>query len=137
MYEWRGKIGLIVPSTNTTYEMEFHKLIPEGVSIHTSRCFLPEDKTPEDRIVSVTKMSAGLLEAAKRVSSVEPDIVVWACTVGSFIKGKGYDVDLIEKFAKIGLNLSYQPGPEFTQWLKSWDKEVKDIIFELGLQFKK
>lgn len=47
------------------------------------------------------------------------------------------DPELIEKFAKIGLNLSYQPGPEFTQWLKSWDKEVKDIIFELGLQFKK
>lgn len=100
MYGWRGRIGLIVPSTNTTCEMEFHKLIPEGVSIHTSRCFLPEDKTPEDRIVSVIKMSEGLLEAAKRVSSVEPDIVVWACTVGSFIKGKGYDVDLIENIEK-------------------------------------
>jgi tripartite-type tricarboxylate transporter receptor subunit TctC len=47
------------------------------------------------------------------------------------------DPELIEKFAKIGLNISYQPGPEFTEWLKSWDKEVKDIIFELGLQFKK
>jgi len=47
------------------------------------------------------------------------------------------DPELIEKFAKIGLNISYQTGPEFTEWLKSWDKEVKDIIFELGLQFKK
>ena len=47
------------------------------------------------------------------------------------------DPELIEKFTKIGLYISYQPGPEFTEWLKSWDKEVKDIIFELGLQFKK
>lgn len=100
MYGWRGRIGLIVPSTNTTCEMEFNKLIPEGVSIHTTRCFLPEDKTPEDRIVSIMKMSEELLEAAKRISSVEPDILVWACTVGSFIKGKGYDAELIEKLEK-------------------------------------
>lgn len=45
--------------------------------------------------------------------------------------------ELTEKFGKIGLDLSYQSGPEFTEWLKGWDKEVKEIIFDLGLQFKK
>lgn len=47
------------------------------------------------------------------------------------------DPEAIEKFGKIGLNMSYQSGPDFTEWLKGWDKEVKEIIFELGLQFKK
>jgi maleate isomerase len=100
MYGWRGRIGLLVPSSNTTCEMEFHKLIPEGISIHKSRCFLQEDETPGERIASIVKMGGGLLEAAKRVSSVEPDLIVWACTVGSFIKGKGYDVELTENLER-------------------------------------
>ena len=47
------------------------------------------------------------------------------------------DPEAIEKFGKIGLSMSYQPGPEFTEWLKGWDKEVKEMIYELGLQIKK
>jgi maleate cis-trans isomerase len=30
MYGWRGRIGLIVPSSNTTCEMEFHKMVLRG-----------------------------------------------------------------------------------------------------------
>lgn len=95
MYGQRGRIGLIVPSTNTTCEMEFHKVIPEGVSVHTARCFLREDRTPRERIESIAKMGGELLEAARCVASVEPGIIVWACTSGSFIKGRGYDGELI------------------------------------------
>jgi len=106
MYGWRKRIGLIVPSTNTTCEMEFHKLLPPGVSVHTSRVFLPEDKSPEDRIDSIIRMGDGLLEGARLASGVGPDILVWACTVGSFIKGKGYDTLLAEKIKQqIGLPL--------------------------------
>lgn len=45
--------------------------------------------------------------------------------------------ELIENAGKIGLNINYQPGPEFFEMLKSWDKGAKEIIFELGLQLKK
>jgi maleate isomerase len=86
--------------------MEFHKLLPPGVSVHTSRVFLPENKSPEDRIDSIIRMGDGLLEGARLVSGVGPDILVWACTVGSFIKGKGYDTLLAEKIKQqIGLPL--------------------------------
>jgi len=37
MYGWRGRLGLIVPSSNTTMEMELHDYLPEGVSLHTAR----------------------------------------------------------------------------------------------------
>jgi maleate isomerase len=99
MYGWRKRIALIVPSSNTTCEMEFHRLIPRGVSVHSSRCYLPEDDTAAERIDSIARMSEELLEAAKRISSVEPDIIVWACTSGSFIKGKGHDAELIRVLA--------------------------------------
>jgi tripartite-type tricarboxylate transporter receptor subunit TctC len=47
------------------------------------------------------------------------------------------DPELIDKFGKIGMNISYQAGPEFTQWLKGYDKEIKELTYELGLEFKK
>ena len=28
---WRSRVGLIVPSSNTTMEAEFYKMVPEGV----------------------------------------------------------------------------------------------------------
>jgi len=46
MYGWRGRIGLIVPSSNTTMEMELHSALPEGVSLHTAR--MPKSLTRED-----------------------------------------------------------------------------------------
>ena len=37
MYGWRGKIGLLVPSTNIPAEMDAHRLVPEGVTVTTGR----------------------------------------------------------------------------------------------------
>ena len=37
MFGWRAKIGIIIPSVNTTMEPEMWLMAPEGVSIHTSR----------------------------------------------------------------------------------------------------
>ena len=36
-YGWRGRIGLIVPSTNTINEPEFARLVPRGVAVHSAR----------------------------------------------------------------------------------------------------
>ena len=45
MYGWRLRVGLIVPSSNTTMEPEFYRICPEGVNIHTARVPL-EEVTP-------------------------------------------------------------------------------------------
>ena len=42
VYGWRNRVGLIVPSSNTTMESEFWELVPEGVTTHTSRIRLVE-----------------------------------------------------------------------------------------------
>jgi maleate isomerase len=34
------RIGLLVPSSNTTVEPEFYRALPEDVSLHTARLFL-------------------------------------------------------------------------------------------------
>jgi maleate cis-trans isomerase len=36
----RGKVGLILPSSNTITEPIFYSLSPQGLSFHTSRTFI-------------------------------------------------------------------------------------------------
>ena len=40
-----GRIGLLVPSSNTTVEPEFYRALPPNVTLHTARLFLT-DITP-------------------------------------------------------------------------------------------
>ena len=97
MFGWRGKIGLLVPSTNYTVEMEFHEALPPGVGVHTSRCVLRDSAdTPEERMQAIVDMGKEVTSAAQRVAGVRPDVIAWACTAGSFIKGLGHDTELIE-----------------------------------------
>ena len=97
MYGWRGRIGLIVPSSNTTCEEEFHLMAPEGVSIHTARAFNPEVKAEEEKEAAILQMNSEIVKAARELGSVEPAVIVYACTTGSFIKGPGYDREIGER----------------------------------------
>lgn len=100
MYGWRGRIGLIVPSPVTTAEMEFHRMAPEGVSVHTARVLLKEVTKEEEKDNVILQMSSELMRAAKELASVEPGVIIYACTTASFIKGPGYDKELGEKIKK-------------------------------------
>lgn len=96
MYGSSGRIGLLVPSTNSTVEVEFQHAVPEGVSVHAARCLLKDDGvSSEERLRGILEMSEGVVEAAKRVCGVRPKVVAWACTAGSFLKGLGHDQELI------------------------------------------
>jgi maleate cis-trans isomerase len=80
-YGWRGKIGLITPSSNNINEPEFYRLAPPGVTIHTTRVLL----TGEMDEASFHRMAGELGRAAKELATAEVDIVVYGCTAGSVI----------------------------------------------------
>ena len=80
-YGWRGKIGLIVPSTNTVNEPEFWRMAPEGVTIHTARVMLKGKATTE----SYFAMADALSVAAEELATAEVDVVAYGCTSGSII----------------------------------------------------
>jgi len=92
LYGWRGKIGLITPAPGDSTEAEFHKMVPEGVSVLTTRMSL-EIATPEEEI----KMVDYAVEAASLLAQGKPDLIVFSCTAGSFIKGIGYDKEIINR----------------------------------------
>jgi maleate cis-trans isomerase len=83
MYGWRGRIGLLVPSINTTMETEFWRIAPQGVSVHTARISGGRHGTPEE----LRSMESASKAAARDVAMIEPDVVVYGCTSGSFFEG--------------------------------------------------
>lgn len=89
MYGWRGRLGLIVPSSNTTMEMELHDYLPEGVSLHTTR--IPLKNVTEEELV---KMNTLAVEGAKLLRDAGVELILYGCTSGSLIGGKDYEKKL-------------------------------------------
>ncbi len=87
MYGWRARIGLLVPSINTTMEPEMWSLVPENVSVHTARIAGGREGTPEE----LRGMEAAGREACERIAMVEPDVVLFSCTSGSFYEGPAWN----------------------------------------------
>jgi len=77
-----ARVGLIIPSVNTTIEPEFGWLGLAGMSFHVSRMML-RDTTPE----GLRAMNADVNGAARQIASITPDVVAYACTSGSFVDG--------------------------------------------------
>lgn len=92
MSETRKKIGLILPSSNTTVEPDFQRVLPAHVSLHASRIWIV-DTTLED----LDAMNSDAEQAARYVGTAAVDVIAYACTSGSFLGGPGYDQALLAR----------------------------------------
>jgi maleate isomerase len=86
------RIGLMVPSSNTTVEPEFYRALPRDVTLHTARLYLTRI-APE----AILQMIADMETQAKLLASADVDVIVLGATAPSFLKGLGYDRELIQK----------------------------------------
>jgi len=96
IYGNKAKIGLIVPSVNSVMEPEFNAIKPDGISIYATRLLLTEGT-----VKGLKKMSEGLVDAARLIADAGVDIIVYGCTSSSFIKGIGWDQELISTIERI------------------------------------
>jgi maleate isomerase len=90
-----GRIGLLVPSSNTTVEPEFYRALPREVTLHTARLFLT--RIAPDAIL---KMVEDLETQSRLLASAEVDAIVLGATAPSFLKGLGYDREVIARIAQ-------------------------------------
>src|SRR5579871_5829532 len=60
-YGWRGRIGLIAPSTNTSLEPEFSRMAPDGVAVHVSRV---HQQGVQGDLTSYRRMADGIATAS-------------------------------------------------------------------------
>jgi maleate isomerase len=96
MFGWRGRLGLIVPSSNTTNEPEFYRSVPTGVSVHTARMRLQGTNAAE-----LASMADDVERCAQQLADADVDAVVYGCTTGSLVKGPEYDTEIEDRIADI------------------------------------
>lgn len=86
------RLGVLVPSSNTTVETELRHYLPESVSLHVGR--LPLTQIAKSSIVGILEP----LEAeAKKLASADVDLILLGATAPSFIQGKGYDTTVSDR----------------------------------------
>jgi maleate isomerase len=90
--EKKHRLGLLVPSSNSTQEPEFVQMLPASVSLHVTRLSLSRID-PE----STVNIVAELEKESRKLGDAAVDIVVLAATAPSTRMGKGYDAQLIRR----------------------------------------
>jgi len=95
MYGWRARIGLILPAANATMEPDFYKMSPEGVIVHSTR--MMSGPTLQD----YARMYDKVEEPARLLKPIEPSVIAFGCTTGSFAGGIGWDEKMIEKIGSV------------------------------------
>jgi maleate isomerase len=91
---WRGRIGLITPSPGSSTEAEFNRYRPEGVAVLTTR--IPLHGISRE---ALDKMNTYVDEAASLLATAEVDVIVFACTAGTFLKGPGWDREIMARLS--------------------------------------
>lgn len=121
MIGWRLRIGLIVPSPNTVMEPEFYQHVPTGVSVHTSRMQLTEVSSEE-----LLEMGQEVERCAELLKTANVDILVFGCTSGSFLQGKGYDQELQDKMEETSGVPAVTTSQAVVEALRA--KDLNDIV---------
>ncbi len=88
----RLKFGLIVPSSNTTMESEFWRMVSGWATVHTARIRL-QNITIHD----LDQMEKQTTEAAFQLSDANVDIIGYGCTSGSLFRGGDHHLKIERK----------------------------------------
>jgi maleate isomerase len=111
-------MGLIIPSLNVTIEPEFNAVVPRDISIHITRLMFKQGD-----IKSLEKMAELTEQACDLLTSAEVDIIVYACTTGSLVKGLKWEAQLQKRMK------SRTKGPVITT-----ARAVVDALREMDLK---
>jgi maleate isomerase len=90
--DWRARIGVLSPACCPNQVCEWKGNLPDGVTFHEAIMGMVENNPAgllslkEKAMVEGRKLADGLM-----------DIILFACTSGSFIGGPGYDRTIIEE----------------------------------------
>jgi maleate isomerase len=77
-FGWRLRLGMLLPSSNLVAEPEIPAMLPDGVSLHTTRLKLAGGSTAE-----LLAMTEKVEEAAALIADCNPDLIVFHCTAVS------------------------------------------------------
>lgn len=89
-----SRAGVIVPTTNTTFEDDYARFVPQlashGIRFHFGRAEYPGVLTVD----TLAAMKATAVDEATKLSRARIDLLAYACTSGSFLRGVKYDAEV-------------------------------------------
>ena len=89
-----ARIGLLIPSSNTSVEPEFYRALPSDVTLHTARLFL--SSISEETIAA---MLAELDSQGRLLATADVDVIMLGAVSPGFLKGATYDRELAVRIA--------------------------------------
>ncbi|MDB5809242.1 MAG: hypothetical protein JWN94_1364 [Betaproteobacteria bacterium] len=87
-----GRIGLLVPSSNTTVEPEFYRALPKEVTLHAARLRLSQIAAD-----SIEGMVDDIEARSRDLATADVDVIVLGAAAPSFLKGLGYDREMAKR----------------------------------------
>ena len=93
-FGWRLRLGMLLPSSNRVAEPEIPAMLPEGVSIHTTRLKLTGSGRDE-----MLSMIEKVEEGASLVADAGADLIVFHCTAVSTFDPE-MDVGLVRRIER-------------------------------------
>ncbi|MFL1464155.1 arylmalonate decarboxylase [Roseococcus sp. DSY-14] len=86
---WRGKFGVMGPSTNTVVQPDFDMLRPPGVTAHYARIFTPDAQavSNESFRAGAELIGANTMDAVRSVMTCAPDRLVMGMSAVTFFDG--------------------------------------------------
>lgn len=103
---WRGTFGAIAPSTNTVVEPDFHRMAVRGVTAHTGRIWIRDQRMSDNEKFEALRdqIRAEIQAACERVMTCEPDRMVMGMSAETFwggIEGNAQFSERIERLTGV------------------------------------
>ena len=87
----RGRLGILVPFTNTNLEADMSQLCPQGVVMHYARMGGYDlDEIPDENQMA-NMGAADLSEPLRLIAGVKPDVILYGCTSATLTHGVEFD----------------------------------------------
>ncbi|MDI4232570.1 aspartate/glutamate racemase family protein [Bradyrhizobium sp. Arg237L] len=78
------RIGVLAPPANVAVEREWPRYLPDGVVMNHNRLSRTSTAVAKDELLA---MNASVERAARDLAFAQPEVIVYACTSGSFLNG--------------------------------------------------
>jgi maleate isomerase len=115
------RIGLLLPSSNTTQEPEFTRILPDGLTLHAAR--LPLRTVDPD---STARIVEDIETESRKLADADVDAIVLAATAPTSRNGIGYDQELIMRIESASGKPATTASTALIQALKALD--VKRLV---------
>lgn len=113
----RRRIGVMVPSTNTTCEADFNMVVPRDVTVHGQRLWMTNDATGDG---AYERMNDEIETGARYLATGKVDVIAYGCTTGSFYRGPGWDREMLALITRAAGVPAFATTPSVVEALRAF-----------------